>query len=86
MMIPAMRLTILYFAHLPERTGTREEVCELPDGAGVPALVALLEAAHPALKGALSACRVAINEEFARADAPLADGCTVAFIPPVSGG
>lgn len=81
-----MRLTILYFAHLPERTGTRQETRELPAGAGVPDLIDLLEAAHPKLAGALSACRVAIDEEFARGDTRLADGNTVAFIPPVSGG
>lgn len=81
-----MRLTILYFAHLPERTGTREETREVPDGAGVPELIALLESAHPKLAGALAACRVAINEEFARGYTRLSDGNTVAFIPPVSGG
>lgn len=77
---------ILYFAHLPERTGTREETLAVPDGTSAGQLRALLEKAHPELGGALESCRVAINEEFVQDATPLADGQTVAFIPPVSGG
>ncbi|MBK8206024.1 MAG: molybdopterin converting factor subunit 1 [Planctomycetes bacterium] len=81
-----MKVTILYFAHLPERTGTREETRDVPDGTSAGQLRTLLEAAHPELAGALQSCRIAINEEFVRDATPLADGQTVAFIPPVSGG
>jgi molybdopterin synthase sulfur carrier subunit len=30
--------------------------------------------------------RVAINQQFASADTPLADGDELAFLPPISGG
>lgn len=81
-----MKLTILYFAHLAERTGTRQETCDVPPGTTAGALRELLARAHPKLGDALKACRVAVQEEFAPDSTPLAEGHTVAFIPPVSGG
>jgi sulfur-carrier protein len=81
-----MKLTILYFAHLADRTGTREESIELPAATTVAALKGALNARHQKLQGALDTCRVAIDEEFADTEAHLKDGQTVAFIPPVSGG
>jgi len=81
-----MKLTILYFAHLVERTGTRHEVIVAPEGATAAALRALLAAAHPKLGEALKVCRLAVDEEFAPDSTLLRDGNTVAFIPPVSGG
>lgn len=81
-----MNVKILYFAHLPERTGTREETLTVAAGTSAGELRKLLEEAHPKLAGALQSCRVAINEEFVQDATPLADGQTVAFIPPVSGG
>ena len=81
-----MKLTLLYFAHLAERTGTREEVREVPAGCTPAKLRELLRAAYPTLGEALSACRIAIDEEFSDDAAELKDGQTVAFIPPVSGG
>lgn len=81
-----MRLTILYFAHLPERAGTREEARDVPPGTSAGGLRALVEGFHPGLKGMLGTCRIAVEEEFAADDQPLREGQTVAFIPPVSGG
>lgn len=81
-----MKLKLLYFAHLAERAGTREETREFADGVNAGGLRALVEQAHPKLGGALGSCRVAVDEEFAGDDMPLRDGQTVAFIPPVSGG
>ena len=34
----------------------------------------------------LSAVRVAVNQQFARADTPLHPGDELAFLPPISGG
>jgi len=81
-----MKLTILYFAHLAERTGTREETRDVPSGATAAALRELLAKAHPKLGDALKSCRVAVQEEFVADSTLLAEGNTVAFIPPVSGG
>ncbi|MBK9975671.1 MAG: molybdopterin converting factor subunit 1 [Planctomycetes bacterium] len=81
-----MKLTVLYFAHLVDRTGTRMEAFSAPEGATAAVLRALLAQAHPKLGDALKSCRVAVNEEFAPDSTVLREGNTVAFIPPVSGG
>jgi molybdopterin converting factor subunit 1 len=81
-----MRVTILYFAHLADRTGTREEQREIPAGSTAASLRGLLAVAHGKLGDALKACRVAVDEEFVDPSTALRDGQTVAFIPPVSGG
>ncbi|MCC6464953.1 MAG: molybdopterin converting factor subunit 1 [Planctomycetes bacterium] len=81
-----MNLRILYFAHLVERAGAREETRTLPPGCTPAALRRLLAAEKPRLGEALAGCRVAVDEEFAREDTPLRAGQVVAFIPPVSGG
>lgn len=79
-------IKVLYFAHLSDRTGVREEYVELSDGGTVTELQSMLTSRHTKLLDALSACRVAIDEEFCTVDATLQEGQTVAFIPPVSGG
>jgi molybdopterin converting factor subunit 1 len=81
-----MRVTILYFAHLADRTGTREETREVPKGATAAILRDMLARSHTKLGDALNTCRVAVDEEFVDAGTILRDGQTVAFIPPVSGG
>lgn len=81
-----MNLRILYFAHLVERAGTREETRALPTGCTAAGLRELLAREKPRLGDALAGCRVAVDEEFARDDTPLREGQVVAFIPPVSGG
>lgn len=51
-------------------------------------LIGKLEAEYPGLSDKIDAARaqVAVNQEFAKFDAPLRDGDEVAFIPPMSGG
>ncbi|MBX3272781.1 MAG: molybdopterin converting factor subunit 1 [Sandaracinaceae bacterium] len=78
-------VTVLYFAAVAELAGLREERFET-DARDVEALARALEARHPRLAGRLGAVRFAVNETFARADDPLADGDVVAVIPPVAGG
>lgn len=79
-------VTVLYFAHLAERAGTREESRDVPDGATAGDLRAMIEQAHPKLSGMLAGVRVAVDEEFVKEDTPIKPGQTIAFIPPVSGG
>jgi molybdopterin converting factor subunit 1 len=79
-------ITILYFAHLAERAGTREERIELMGDATAGSVRKFVANLHPRLGDALGTCRVAVDEEFSDDDAVVRDGQTVAFIPPVSGG
>lgn len=82
-----MSITVLYFAAVRDLVGTDEEKVELPAGVDtVEALAAHLVACHPALEGRLGYVRFARNEEFAASRDPVADGDTIALIPPVAGG
>jgi sulfur-carrier protein len=79
-----MHIHIAYFAILREQAGTDEETRET--AAETPAdLFAEIADAHR-LHVPRKSLRVAINESFADWDSPLADGDTVAFLPPVAGG
>lgn len=78
-----MSVTVLYFASLRDAAGRDSETLPVPESLG--ALYAALRERHgfalPAEK-----LRVAVDGAFAAWDAPVADGCEIAFIPPVSGG
>ncbi len=77
-------LRVRYFALLREQAGRSSEELDTP--AGTPQeLYAELSRRHGLTVGA-QYLRVAINDEFADWRAPLADGDTVVFLPPVAGG
>jgi molybdopterin synthase catalytic subunit len=80
-----MNVSVRLFAGLRERAGSQHVEVELPEGASVGDLLAAL-AATPVGALAPGQCVVAINREYARADAPITAGDEVALIPPVSGG
>ena len=76
-----MTVRIRLFAMLRERAGRDELELELPEGARVADALAALD--H--LAGGLSLV-LAVNREYASADAVLHAGDELALIPPVSGG
>lgn len=80
-----MQVEVLLFAGAADAAGTRRLTRELPEGSCVGDLAAVLRD-HPGLAGYLDSAAWAVNEEYAKADAALADGDVVAVIPPVSGG
>ena len=81
-----MRVTVQLFARLRELAGRSEWTCELPPGSSVEDVWRSLVAAHPLVAPLGSAVSAAVNAEFARMTAKVADGDAVAFLPPVSGG
>jgi len=81
-----MRVTVRLFARLRDLAGAGELACELPDGARVADVWRWLAERHPPVAPHGSSVSVAINADFARMDASVADGDEVAFLPPVSGG
>jgi molybdopterin converting factor subunit 1 len=83
-----MRVDVLYFAVLKDVFGREREELELPAGATVSRLLELLrEREVPGVTGRFwDSIAVAVNQEYARADAVLEDGDEVALLPPVSGG
>ena len=83
-----MTLRILYFARLRERFGAGEESLDF-DGATVAHLLAFLRARGGVWAEELAPgrrFRVAVNQDLAAADTPLASAVEVAIFPPVTGG
>lgn len=82
-----MQLDVKLFAVCRERAG-KERVSVKVEGAR-PTVATLLEAlaqAEPGLAPVLPACRVALNQAFARPDQEISSSDEIAIIPPVSGG
>ncbi|ANB36021.1 molybdopterin synthase sulfur carrier subunit [Rhodovulum sulfidophilum] len=81
-------MDVLYFAWVRERIGLPKERIET----GAPTVAALVdelaarEERYAAAFADLSALRVAVDQELADFDAPLAGVREVAFFPPMTGG
>jgi sulfur-carrier protein len=76
-------VTVLYFASLRDAAGRASESCPRPES--LTALYARLRAEYGFALPA-ERLRVAVDGAFVAWDAAVADGCEIAFIPPVSGG
>jgi len=81
-----MRVTIEYWAVLADRIGTRSEVRQLDQNCTVADLLSLLAEQHEAVSTLQHAIAIAVNDEWTDASHSLAEGDTLALIPPVSGG
>ncbi len=81
-----MRVTIRLFGRLRDMAGASEIPRELPEAATVATAWALLSAEYPQVAPYARAVSAAVNADFAKMTAALADGDEVAFLPPVSGG
>ena len=83
---PCMKCKILLFAQLAEAAGEKELTLELPEGASVADALDALCGRYSAVAALRDRIAVAVDESYAPADTLLDDGCTLALIPPVSGG
>ena len=81
-----MRVTVRLFARLREIVGAAEIARDVPDGATLGVVWNGLAAEFPALGPYRSSVSGAVNADYARMQAKVADGDEVAFLPPVSGG
>jgi molybdopterin synthase sulfur carrier subunit len=85
-----MKIQLRFFASLREALGASQETVELPPRVEtVGALRAHLRERGGAWADALApgrSLRMACNQMMAADDTPLAEGCEVAFFPPVTGG
>lgn len=83
-------VNLLYFAWVRELVGTDSETLTLPaDIATVAALLDWLATRSPGHAAALadrSRIRVAVDQQFTAADAPLSTPREIAIFPPVTGG
>ncbi|NNB88441.1 molybdenum cofactor biosynthesis protein MoaE [Corallococcus sp. AB032C] len=81
-----MSVTVLYFAAARERAGLSRESLDVPPGARVSDVLALLASKHPPLAPLLPHLRVAVQQQFVGLDSPVAPDAELALIPPVAGG
>jgi len=83
-------MKILYFAWLRQKTGIDAEDVDMPpEISDVAGLLDWLKERNSNFADALAdfdSIRVAVNQEFAELDAPVAQGDEVAIFPPMTGG
>jgi sulfur-carrier protein len=81
-------MQVLYFAWLRERIGLAQEqvTTQATTVAGLIAELSAREDRYAAAFADISALRVAVDQELADFDAPLAGVREVAFFPPMTGG
>ncbi len=82
-------MKVLYFAWLRERVGAGSEDVDASGASTVAELIETLKARDPRYAAAfadLAAIRVALDQEQADLEAPIAGVREVAFFPPVTGG
>ncbi|HEY2806753.1 MAG TPA: MoaD/ThiS family protein [Gemmatimonadales bacterium] len=80
-----MRIRLRLFASYAEAFGRGEIILDLPTGASAgDALAAIRE--RPGAEKLPPRPMIAVNQRYAKEEAPLADGDEVALIPPVAGG
>jgi molybdopterin converting factor subunit 1 len=81
-----MRVTVRLFARLRDIAGSGELTREVPVGATIADVWRGLVAEFPEMARYDSSISSAVNADYAKMTAAVADGDDVAFLPPVSGG
>ena len=80
------RVRVLFFGAAADRVRTREAEFAVGDGSDLAELWQLLTDRYPELSPMGNNLAFAVNQEYARMDAPVSPGDEVAVLPPVSGG
>jgi molybdopterin converting factor subunit 1 len=81
-----MLVTVRLFARLRDLAGAGELVRDVPAPATVKTVWQTLVSEMPGLQEYERTMSVAVNADYAKMSAPVAEGDEVAFLPPVSGG
>ena len=82
-----MRCEVLLFAQARDLAGGSDRLqLALKDDATVREAMDALMQKHPSLEPLRNRLAVAMDERYVSIDTQLRDGCTLALIPPVSGG
>ncbi len=84
--VSSIRINVRLFARLKDIVGTGELARQAPTRATARTVWDTLVSEFAELRDYEASISVAVNEEYSRMDAPVADGDEVAFLPPVSGG
>lgn len=81
-----MRITIRLFGRLRDLAGAAELTREVPDASTVATAWNVLASDFPPMAAYARSVSAAVNADFAKMTATVAEGDEVAFLPPVSGG
>jgi molybdopterin converting factor subunit 1 len=81
-----MRVTVRLFARLRDIAGSGELTRDAPAGASVGTVWSSLVSEYPELSAYERSISCAVNADYSKFSAAVADGDEVAFLPPVSGG
>jgi molybdopterin converting factor subunit 1 len=81
-----VRVTVRLFARLRDLAGSGELVRDVTAPATVQSVWQSLVQDMPGLRDYERTMSVAVNADYTRMSAPVAEGDEVAFMPPVSGG
>lgn len=84
--MPLMKITLKLFGSLRAAAGESTLTVELEDGSTVADVRSWLAERNPLVEELGDRLAASVNLEIADAEAPLADGDEVAFLPPVAGG
>ncbi|CAM3939992.1 MULTISPECIES: MoaD/ThiS family protein [Tsukamurella] len=79
-------MQIRYFAAARAATGLDEEIVDVPEGASVAEVAALLGNRHPDLAAVLTRCSFLLDEIAVRDVNALANGVMLDVLPPFAGG
>ena len=80
------QVTVLFFATLRDRAGTRSVQLEIPPRTSVSALKALLLETYPSLSSLMGHTLVSLNHEYVFDETIVPNHAEIALFPPVSGG
>ena len=78
--------TVLFFAAAADAAGCHQKELTFPSGSTVNDVFDALALANEQFASMKNSCAVAIDTALCSSTTPIHDGCTVAFLPPVSGG
>ena len=78
--------TLLFFAAAAEAVGERRMTITLSENSTVADVFAKVSKECQPLADLQTICAFAIDEELVQGETAVSDGCTIAVLPPVSGG
>lgn len=81
-----MRVRVSYFGPCRLHAGCDGEALEVPAPATVRGVLDAACARHPALAAVRASLLAAVDQEFAKPDAPVLEDAEVVVMPPLSGG
>ncbi|HEX5519289.1 MAG TPA: molybdopterin converting factor subunit 1 [Candidatus Nitrosocosmicus sp.] len=81
-----IRINLLYFAFVKDKTGVEFDLLDLPSDTSVKSLMKIILEKYPSLGNIIDMIQISVNYKIVDVDTILKDGDEIAFLPPISGG